>query len=125
MIDWTKYNRLNNELNNKRVELIQAPTEEEKLAIKAEMKNLEKQIEKVLGKKEYSRIKEVKNRDSKEEEQRIKAYYAFKETEAKINPFCLVVKKFLRLVMRKNENQKPEFIVISNEEKTKEMKRAA
>ena len=38
MIDWTKYNKLNNELNNKRVELIQAPTEEEKNAIKAEMK---------------------------------------------------------------------------------------
>lgn len=125
MIDWTKYNKLNNELNNKRVELIQAPTEEEKNAIKAEMKNLEKQIEKVLGKKEYSRLKEVRNRDSRDEKQIIKNYYAFKETESKINPFSIAIKKFLRIVMRRNEKSKSAFVVIKNDEKVKEMTRAA
>ena len=89
------------------------------------MKNLEKQIEKVLGKKEYSRLKEVRNRDSRDEKQIIKNYYAFKETESKINPFSIAIKKFLRIVMRRNEKSKSAFVVIKNDEKVKEMTRAA
>ena len=106
MIDWTKYNKLNNELNNKRVELIQAPTEEEKSAIRAEMKNLEKQIEKVLGKKEYSRLKEVRNRNSKQEELIIKNYYDFKEKENKINPLSIAARRMVVIAINKQADNK-------------------
>ena len=116
MIDWNKANKLITERDNKRVELIQAPSIEEKNAIKAEIKNLDKQIEKILGKKEYSRVKEVRGKDSKEEEQKIKKYYEFKETESKINSFSIAVKRFLRKLMKKNEKQQ-KLVVIKNENK--------
>lgn len=116
MIDWNKANKLITERDNKRVELIQAPSIEEKNAIKAEIKNLDKQIEKILGKKEYSRVKEVRGKDSKEEEQKIKKYYEFKETESKINSFSVAVKRFLRKLMKKNEKQQ-KLVAIKNENK--------
>ena len=65
MTDWNKVNRLEEEISNKRVELIQAPTEEEKTAIKAEIKYLEKQKNRLLGRKEYSRLKEAKGKETK------------------------------------------------------------
>ena len=125
MTDWNKVNRLEEEISNKRVELIQAPTEEEKTAIKAEIKYLEKQKNRLLGRKEYSRLKEAKGKETKEEEQKIKNYYDFKETESKINPFSIAVKRFLRKLMKKAEKKQPKFTVISNDEKTKELKKVA
>ena len=122
MTDWNKANKLITERDNKRVELIQAPSIEEKNAIKAEIKNLDKQIEKILGKKEYSRVKEVRGKDSKEEEQKIKKYYEFKETESKINSFSIAVKRFLRKLMKRNEKQQ-KLVAIKNE--TKEYVRKA
>ena len=106
MIDWAKYNKLNNELNNKRVELIQAPTVDEKNAIKAEMKNLEKQIEKVLGKKEYSRLKEVRNRNSKQEKLIINRYYEFNEKENKINPLSIASRRMVVIAINKQADNK-------------------
>ena len=122
MIVWDKVNKLDEEISNKRVELIQAPTEEEKTAIKAEIKYLEKQKNRLLGKKEYSRLKEVRGKDSKEEEQKIKKYYDFKETESKINPFSISVKRFLRKLMKRTEKKQSKSY---EEEKIKGLKRAA
>lgn len=123
MTDWNKANKLITERDNKRVELIQAPSIEEKNAIKAEIKNLDKQIEKILGRKEYSRVKEVRGKDSKDEEQKIKKYYEFKETESKINSFSVAVKRFLRKLMKKNEKNQSKLVVIKND--TKEYVRKA
>ena len=115
MIDWNKVNKLEEELSNKRVELIQAPTEEERAAKKAEVKYLEKQKEKIVGKKEFNRLKELKNSSSKEKA--IAIYNEFKETEAKINPLNIATKRMVRKAMERDRRQKlenVEFTVVGN-----------
>ena len=122
MIDWNKVNRLIDERDYKRIELIHAPNLDEESAIKAEIKNIDKKLEKVLGKKEYSRLEEVKNKNGRKEKQIIDEYYEFKEKESKINPLSTATKEMVKKAMKRREKeQATNFVVIEHDEKSKEL----
>ena len=122
MIDWNKVNRLIDERDYKRIELIHAPNLDEESAIKAEIKNIDKKLEKVLGKKEYSRLEEVKNKNGRKEKQIIDEYYEFKEKESKINPLSTATKEMVKKAMKRREKeQATNFVGIEHDEKSKEL----
>ena len=81
------------ERDNKRLELIQTPNEDEKNAIKAEIKNIENRLEKILGKKEFDRLEELKNKNGRKEKKVIDNYNKLKEKLSAINPFNVASKR--------------------------------
>lgn len=95
MIDHKKVNKLLEERKNKLVELIQTPNEDEKNAIKAEIKNIEKRLERILGKKEFERLEELKNKKGRKEKESIDKYYEFKSKISKIEPLYVASKRFI------------------------------
>ena len=95
MIDYKKVNKLLEERKNKLIELIQTPNEDEKNAIKAEIKNIEKRLERILGKKEFDRIEELRNKKGRKEKQAIDNYYEFKSKMSKIEPLYVATRRFI------------------------------
>lgn len=105
MIDYKKVNKLLDERKNKFVELIQTPNKDEKNAIKAEIKNIEKKLERILGKKEFERLEELKNKKGRKEKEAIDNYYEFKSKISKIEPLYIATRRFIvTAVKRKDDN---------------------
>lgn len=103
MIDHKKVNKLLEERKNKLVELIQTPNEDEKNAIKAEIKNIEKRLERILGKKEFERLEELKNKKGRKEKESIDKYYEFKSKISKIEPLYVASKRFIVTSAKRKE----------------------
>lgn len=104
MIDYKKVNRLLEERSNKLVELIQTPNGDEKNAIKAEIKNIEKRLERILGKKEFERLEELRNKKGIKEKQSIDNYYEFKSKISKIEPLYVASKRFIVTSTKRKES---------------------
>lgn len=106
MIDYKKVNKLLEERKNKLVELVQTPNIDEKNAIKAEIKNIEKRLERILGKKEFERLEELKNKKGRKEKENVDNYYEFKSKISKIELLYVASKRFIILNTNKKENSK-------------------
>lgn len=128
MIDYKKVNKLLEERKNKLVELIQTPNIDEKNAIKAEIKNIEKRLERILGKKEFERLEEIKNKKGRKEKENIDNYYEFKSKISKIEPLYVASKRFIVTSTKRKEidiSKENESNVITVDFKRKEYTRAA
>ena len=128
MIDYKKVNKLLEERKNKLVELIQTPNIDEKNAIKAEIKNIEKRLERILGKKEFERLEELKNKKGRKEKENIDNYYEFKSKISKIEPLYVASKRFIVTSTKRKEidiSKENESNVITVDFKRKEYTRAA
>ncbi len=95
MTDWNKANKLINERDNKLIELIHTPNEDEKNAIKAEIKNIEKKLERTLGKNEFKRLEELKDKKGRKEKEAIDNFCEFKNKISKIEPLYVASKRFI------------------------------
>ncbi len=128
MIDYKKVNKLLEERKNKLVELIQTPNIDEKNAIKAEIKNIEKRLERILGKKEFERLEELKNKKGRKEKENVDNYYEFKSKISKIEPLYVASKRFIVTSTKRKEidiSKENESNVITVDFKRKEYTRAA
>lgn len=116
MISWTDVNKF----QKKKLEL-QAdldlllksnnPTLEEINSLRAEIKYLDKQIEKILGTKELERIEESKKKKSGIEEFNKKNYYALRDKYKKMNRMKIATARMLSLIekyKKESFNQKEE-----------------
>ena len=105
MRDFVKAKKLDEEIKNKRVEIIQAPTEEERLAKKAELKYLEKQRKQAYGLNEYSSLLEVRNMDTNEGKHIVENYNNLKEKMSQINKLNVATRRMVITGISKSEEQ--------------------
>lgn len=108
MSNWPKAIKIGKEIDKKRVELSQAPTKEEKNAIKAEIKYLKQEQRKAIGPREYEMLEEGKT--TKEDIQIIKTYNSIKEKENIINPLSIATRRWLILQMETHEENRKRLV---------------